>query len=68
MGDFTSSESTPPEEISAAARQPEVNAIPADLQTVNHRASDGQNEYSPPNRPYQGPAIVSSDMANAGYT
>ncbi|KFZ11928.1 hypothetical protein V501_04504 [Pseudogymnoascus sp. VKM F-4519 (FW-2642)] len=38
------------------------------LASVSHPIFDGVNEYSPPNRPYRGPAIVSSDMANTGDT
>ncbi|ELR05021.1 hypothetical protein VC83_05094 [Pseudogymnoascus destructans] len=57
------------EGIGAAARQPEPYAPPADpLTSVNHPVFDGLNEYSPPNRPYRGPAIVNSDMASTGYT
>ncbi|KFZ18797.1 hypothetical protein V502_03947 [Pseudogymnoascus sp. VKM F-4520 (FW-2644)] len=69
VDDFRGSPSTVFEEISAAARRSEAHVPPTDsLTSVHHPVFDGVNEYSPPNRPYRGPAIVSSDMANAGYT
>lgn len=59
MDVFRDSQSTP------AAAHALSTGPPA---SVSHPIFDGVNEYSPPNRPYRGPAIVSSDMANTGDT
>ncbi|OBT89943.1 hypothetical protein VE02_01538 [Pseudogymnoascus sp. 03VT05] len=62
---FHGGRSTLPEERGLAARRAEPHTPPTDpLAGVNHPEFDGVNEYSAPNRPYRGPAIVSSDMAN----
>ncbi|OBT67519.1 hypothetical protein VE03_03775 [Pseudogymnoascus sp. 23342-1-I1] len=69
LADFRGSQSTLPEEISTSARRPEPHAPPTrPLRSDQHPVFDGINEYYPLNRPYRGPAIVSSDMANTGYT
>ncbi|KFY50207.1 hypothetical protein V496_09510 [Pseudogymnoascus sp. VKM F-4515 (FW-2607)] len=67
------SQSTAPEEISAAAQRPDPHVPQAGPLSVHHPELESVLEYSPRNRPYRGPAIVSSDMAISdmairGYT
>lgn len=67
------SQSTAPEEISAAAQRPDPHVPQAGPLSVHHPVLESVLEYSPRNRPYRGPAIVSSDMAISdmairGYT
>ncbi|KFY31076.1 hypothetical protein V493_01440 [Pseudogymnoascus sp. VKM F-4281 (FW-2241)] len=69
VDDFHGSQSTLPEEIGAAARRPKSYDSQTDPPTsANYSVFDGVNEHSPLYRSYRGPAIVSSDMANTGYT
>ncbi|KFY38914.1 hypothetical protein V495_06275 [Pseudogymnoascus sp. VKM F-4514 (FW-929)] len=62
-------QSTRPEEVIAATHRPEPgSALEGPQATSTYPIPNGANECSTSKRPYQGPAIVSSDMANAGHT